>query len=128
MISDGSPGTGHSLLGQLEQADRQLRRYQAISKDTTGTAQSSDGLIEATVGLYGDVRELVVDPRIYRSPDAAALADTLRDVLNEAVGKAQQAAAGELSSLFPHGLDDPSDLAFQPLHAEVRNARLGGRS
>jgi len=128
MISDGAPAAGNSLLGQLEQADRKLRRYQSISKDTTGTAQSSDGLIDVTVGLYGDVRELVIDPRVYRSPDASALADALREVINEAVDNAQQTAAGELASLFPNGLDDPSGLAFEPFHAEVRSARLGERS
>jgi DNA-binding protein YbaB len=122
---DEGPG-GQSLLGQLEAADRRLREYRSVSKDTAGTAQSEDGLIEATVGLYGEVRELVLDPRIYRTADATALAESVRAVINAAVADAQATAAGQLSTLFPGGLSDPSDLAFEPLNAELRRHRRGG--
>ena len=126
MRSRDEGGAGQSLLGQLEAADRRLREYRSVSQDTTGTAQSDDGLIEATVGLYGEVRELVLDPRIYRAADATALAESVRDVINAAVADAQATAAGRLSSLFPGGLSDPSDLAFEPLNAVLRKPRRGG--
>ncbi|GAB3813046.1 YbaB/EbfC family nucleoid-associated protein [Kribbella italica] len=128
MVSRDDRTAGQSLLGQLEEADRKLREYRSISNDTEGTAQSPDGLIEATVGLYGEVRELVLDPRIYRTVDATALAEAVRDVINKAVGEAQATAAGQLSSLLPGGLSEPSDLAFAPLDAELRKARRGGLS
>jgi DNA-binding protein YbaB len=126
MRSRDEGGAGQSLLGQLESADRRLREYRSVSQDTTGTAQSDDGLIEATVGLYGEVRELVLDPRIYRSADATALAESVRDVINAAVADAQATAAGQLSSLFPGGLSDPADLALEPINAELRRHRRGG--
>jgi hypothetical protein len=30
------PGTAYSLQGQLEQADREVRRFRSLSEDTTG--------------------------------------------------------------------------------------------
>ncbi|MEV6283160.1 YbaB/EbfC family nucleoid-associated protein [Kribbella sp. NPDC051770] len=126
MRAQDDTGAGQSLLGQLEAADRRFREYRSVSQDTTGTAHSDDGLIEATVGLYGEVREIVLDPRIYRAADATALAESLRDVINAAVADAQATAAGRLSALFPGGLDDPADLAFEPLNAELRKHRRGG--
>ncbi|WP_328333242.1 YbaB/EbfC family nucleoid-associated protein [Kribbella sp. NBC_00382] len=122
------PGTAYSLEGQLEQADREVRRFRSLSEDTTGSAQSPDGLIEATVGMYGDVRELVIDPRVYRNPDAEALAGQIRDVINEAGQDAQQTAAGQLPALFPGGTDDPGGLAFEPFLAAITEARKAGRS
>jgi DNA-binding protein YbaB len=121
-------GTAYSLQGQLEQADREVRRFRSLSEDTTGSAQSPDGLIEATVGMYGDVRDLVIDPRVYRNPDAKALAGQIRDVINEAGQDAQQVAAGQLSSLFPRGTDDPAELAFEPFLAAITEARKAARS
>ncbi|MEV8378401.1 YbaB/EbfC family nucleoid-associated protein [Kribbella sp. NPDC056861] len=128
MVSrDQVPGTAYSLLGQLDEADREIRRFRALSDDTTGTAQSPDGLVEATVGLYGEVRELVLDPRVYRSPDAEALAGRIRDVINEAVQDAQKSAAEQLPALFPAGSDDPSALAFEPFLTAITDARKAGR-
>ncbi|MFF1817242.1 YbaB/EbfC family nucleoid-associated protein [Kribbella sp. NPDC058245] len=117
-----------SLLGQLEQADREIRRFRDLSEDTTGTAQSPDGLIEATVGMYGDVRELILDPRILRTPNVAALAEQLRQVLNDAGWEAQQAAAKQLPDLFPRGTDDPAELAYEPFLAQIAKTRRGTRT
>jgi DNA-binding protein YbaB len=125
--AEQTPTTGFSLLGQLEEADRQLRRFRSASEDTTGTAQSADGLVEATVGLYGEIRELVLDPRVYRDPDADVLAGQIRDVVNDAVRDAQKAAVAQLSSLLPPGTEDPADLAFEPFLTEIANARKAGR-
>jgi DNA-binding protein YbaB len=125
---DQVPGTAYSLLGQLEQADREVRRFRSLSEDTTGSAQSPDGMVEATVGLYGEVRELLLDPRIFRTPDAEALAGQIREVINEAAENAQQAAAGQLLSLFPRGTDDPAELAFEPFLAAITTARKADRS
>jgi DNA-binding protein YbaB len=125
---DPRPGTAYSLQGQLEEADREVRRFRSLSDDTTGTAQSADGLVEVTVGLYGVIRELRLDPRVYRNPDAEALAGRLRDVINAANEDAQRSAAAQLSSLFPRGTDDPADLAFEPFLAAISNARKADHS
>ncbi|WBQ08437.1 YbaB/EbfC family nucleoid-associated protein [Kribbella sp. CA-293567] len=122
MMSGGDFPGGQLWATELEHAGRQLRRYQAMSAETTGSAESDDGLITVTVGLYGDVRELTLDPRIYRDADAGALGERLRDVLNEAAREAQQAAVRQLSALFPDGTGDPSEIAFGPMLAEISKA------
>ncbi|TWD81326.1 DNA-binding protein YbaB [Kribbella amoyensis] len=125
--TDPAAGEALSLLGQLDVTEREVRRLRSMNEDTTGTAQSPDGLIEATVGMYGEVRELVLDPRIFRNPDAEALADQLRDVLNEAVREAQTSAARQLSTLLPNGIDGPAGLAFEPLLEELTRTRKAAR-
>jgi DNA-binding protein YbaB len=123
MTSGGDYPGGQLWATELEEAGRQLRHYQAMSTETTGSAESADGLIAVTVGLYGDVRELTLDPRIYREADSAALAERIRTVLNEAAEAAQQNAVRELSVLFPDGTADPSEIAFGPMLSEIDKAR-----
>lgn len=45
------------------------------------TMDSSDGLVTATVGGRGEVIDLELDPRIYQSPNAEALAKTIVDTI-----------------------------------------------
>lgn len=115
-----------SLLGQLEESERQVRRLRAISEQTTGTAASPDGLIEATVGMHGEVRDFVLDPRVFRTVDADALADQIRQVINEALEDAQKSAARELAPLLPSGAGVPQ--TYEPFLAQLVEGRKGGRS
>lgn len=41
------------------------------------TADSDDGLITVTVNARGDLVDLVLNPRVYRTPDSRALAETI---------------------------------------------------
>lgn len=54
----------------------------------TGTAKSPDGFVTATVGPRGQVVKLVIDPRIYRKPDATKLAATITETLRKATQEA----------------------------------------
>lgn len=69
---------------------------------------SADGLVTATVDMRGRLLELRLDPRIYRIPDADALADSIVRQTAEATERA--AAAGE--SLLRDLLPRSGDLAF----------------
>ncbi|MFC9687723.1 YbaB/EbfC family nucleoid-associated protein [Kribbella sp. NPDC056951] len=118
-------------LGQLEDLERETRRVQNSVAGTTGFGESSDGLIEATVGVYGELAELVIDPLIYRFPDAEALAEEIRGAVNRAREEAQQKVRMELADYLPPHLSaepmDPADLAFGPLLGLLRPDRNGGR-
>ncbi|MEV4475602.1 YbaB/EbfC family nucleoid-associated protein [Nonomuraea salmonea] len=54
------------------------------------TETSRDGLVSVTVGPRGDLIRLDLDPRIYRRPDARALADTIAETAHRAAAAAQE--------------------------------------
>ncbi|MFG1694886.1 YbaB/EbfC family nucleoid-associated protein [Nonomuraea sp. NPDC049309] len=62
----------------------------AKAKAVQVTETSSDGLVSVTVGPRGDLIRLDLDPRIYRRPDARALADTIAATARKAAEAAQQ--------------------------------------
>lgn len=87
-------------------------------------ACSPDGFIRVTVGARGDLRDLRLDPRALRQPDAAALA---RSVLRTAADAAARAAtgAGELARpLTNRRPGEPVDAMVDPLLAHF-DRRLG---
>ncbi|WP_327639659.1 YbaB/EbfC family nucleoid-associated protein [Kribbella sp. NBC_00482] len=119
---DAETGSAQGKLSQLEDLNRETRRIRTTMEGATGTAESSDGLVEATVGVYGELVDLVLDARIYRMPDADVLAEQIRAVINDAHSKAQDAVRTKLTDLFPMNLDSPEDFAFEPF------LRMAGRS
>ncbi|AXB43230.1 YbaB/EbfC family nucleoid-associated protein [Amycolatopsis albispora] len=54
------------------------------------TADSPDGLVSATVAGRGELSEMHLDPRIYRSPDSKALAQSIVDTIRDAVAQSQE--------------------------------------
>lgn len=53
--------------------------------EITGTAWSDDRLIKAVVGPRGQLIELEIDPRIYRTPNSKALSATIMSTVRAAV-------------------------------------------
>ncbi|ONI67114.1 hypothetical protein BWI15_28515 [Kribbella sp. ALI-6-A] len=89
------------------------------------TADSDDGLVSATVGGRGELLDLVLDPRIYRSTDSTALAETILGTVRDAVELAADEAF-ELTRdvLSAKATRDRADLAFDPLLEQLDR---GGR-
>lgn len=58
--------------------------------DIEVTADSPDGLISATVVGRGELSELRLDPRIYRTADSKALAKSIVDTIGAAVEMAEE--------------------------------------
>jgi hypothetical protein len=80
------------------------------------TADSDDGLVRVTVGGRGEVIDLELDPRIYRTTDSGALAGTIL----EAIRQAGELAADEAfvltrEVLSPKATRADADLAFDPV-------------
>ncbi|NUO57597.1 MAG: YbaB/EbfC family nucleoid-associated protein [Hamadaea sp.] len=67
-------------LGDLQE------RVQAVEV----TAESRDGLVRATVGSDGRLRDLVLDARIYHSADSARLARTIVETTDVAAREARE--------------------------------------
>ena len=58
--------------------------------DIEATADSPDGLVSATVVGRGELSELYLDPRIYRTTDSKALASSIMDTIRDAVGQSRR--------------------------------------
>ncbi|WP_157253482.1 YbaB/EbfC family nucleoid-associated protein [Nonomuraea typhae] len=65
------------------------------------TEQSRDGLVTVTVDARGELVGLEIDPRVYRDPDARALADTIAGTLARATEKAREQIVDVFAHLIP---------------------------
>lgn len=82
----------------------------------TAHATSPDGMVEATAGVFGDLRELRLDPRQQRTRDTIALAETIMATVRAAGEAAARKAFAGVSSHFPPGTrPEKADLLFVPL-------------
>lgn len=80
------------LVEQGPELARQARAVQA-----TGT--SPDGLVSVTVGPQGRVVRLELDPRIYRTQDARALAGLITETIEHAVWTAEDQVVALMSGV-----------------------------
>ena len=82
----------------------------------TAHAVSPDGMVEATVGAFGDLRELRLDPLHQRTRDTVALAATIMATVRAAGEAAARTAFAGVASHFPPGTrPEKADLLFVPL-------------
>lgn len=98
--------------GQYEKLRANLESLQQSLEGAVETAHSSDGLVAATIGARGELTELVLDPRIYRTTDATALATTITETIHAATDavttRMMQLAEPLLSDgAFSYGGDSP---------------------
>lgn len=96
-----------------------LRAHRHLSVLTV-TAESADGLVEATVGPHGDLRSLRLDPRVHRVRES--LADTIKHTVHTAAEIASREAFTSLSVLLPNADPDTVDLAFDPVLHQLDRA------
>jgi DNA-binding protein YbaB len=89
------------LQQRFEQLQQEGPKLQSRARALQVTEKSRDGLISATVGARGELIRLDIDPRIYRRPDARALADAITDTVKKAGAKAQQEVVELFSALIP---------------------------
>jgi len=117
------PHAGHrQLAGDIRSTQRRMAEIRA-------TADSGDGLISVTVGGAGELLELWLDPRIYRTTDSAALARDITGTIHRAVERAEEEGIAIVASLLPaDATPGTTDLRFDPLLHELdRRTRGGGR-
>jgi DNA-binding protein YbaB len=67
------------------------------------SAHSEDGYVRATVGPRGQLVELKLDPRVYRDPDAEALARKITKTVQQATERASEQVQQMVSGYLPAG-------------------------
>jgi DNA-binding protein YbaB len=109
----------------LEALERDARELQRALQDARGVADAADGLVQATVSGRGELIELVLDPRIYRTQDSEALAADITAAIREAAGQAQEEVLAKARRLLLSPGQDPAtvDPEFDPLLDHLRRAR-----
>jgi DNA-binding protein YbaB len=120
------------LTGRLAEYARIAEQVRAIRDgidDIRGTAYSDDGLITAVVGGRNELRELELDPRIYRERNANELAARIVETVRAAAAEAERETAKIAEKLVPpNKRGDDFDPMFDPvLHRLGDRALLKGR-
>lgn len=120
----GSVDPGAYTAG-LEALERDARELQRALQDARGVADAADGLVQATVSGRGELIELVLDPRIYRTQDSVALAADITAAIREAAGQAQEEVLAKARRLLLSSGQDPAtvDPEFDPFLDHLRRAR-----
>lgn len=102
---DGLVHQVQHMLGSVEQAQAELR-------DMRVTVSSPDRLVTVEVGASGKVVDLTLDPRIYRTSDSAALAATIKALIEQAQDQAEQKEAAIRRKVLPEAEQTGSAVGF----------------
>lgn len=104
------------ILAEYEQLAEDVRVLRRTIEATRETADSADGTVAATVDGHGVLVELWLDPRIYRSPDSAALAATITDTIRQAVRQAEERVFAAAAKFLPDDATfETTDVRLDPL-------------
>lgn len=98
-----------------------LQAGRRAASEVRGRAESGDGLIAVTVDGDGGLVSLELDPRIYRTPDASALAETITKTFGSAVEDAtRRAFAVVRKTMLPDADEATVDLVIGPVLEQIR--------
>jgi DNA-binding protein YbaB len=111
------------MIDDLTSLAEELGAAQRAAAEVRGRAESDDGLVSVVVDGEGNLAELDLDPRIYRSPDSAALADSIRQTIGRALEDATRQAFAVVRKVLPEA--EQGELPIEPVLAEIRK-RSGG--
>lgn len=90
-----------SLRGQFEKLVDEGPRMAREAREVSITESSADGLVKVTVDPRGSLLALDLDPRIYRRPDARALAESIIETIRAATEVAQERVLDIFEQVIP---------------------------
>jgi len=107
-----------------EQLRKDLLSLQKSMEEITETAYSPDRLVAATVGAQGQLKKLTLDPRIYRTTDANALAATITKTIQDAIDAITAKMMELAEPMLPPGarLDENSGLELDSFLEQLPTA------
>lgn len=78
------------LQGLMDELDRTLEKLPDTQRQLmslSAVAWSADGMVKAEVGPRGQLIDVEIDPRVFRTPDAHALKSSIMDAVTAAIRK-----------------------------------------
>jgi DNA-binding protein YbaB len=102
------------MVGDLRRSVDRMGSMQRQLMQVTGRAWSEDRMVKAVVGPRGQLIELEIDPRVYRTPNSKALAATIVATVHAAVENVLRDSAEILDANIPRdaglglGADSPA--------------------
>jgi len=95
------------MLEQYRDVRDNLGRMQREMAEQTATAESSDGLVKATVDFRGSLLKLDINPRMLRSVDSSSLSETIV----RTVKRASAGVAGKVRAVVGPNVPDAAGLS-----------------
>ncbi|GAA4728298.1 YbaB/EbfC family nucleoid-associated protein [Phytohabitans rumicis] len=89
------------VIDQLQHSLESAAQTRQQVMEVTGTAWSDDKLIKAVVGPRGQLIELEIDPRVYRTPNSKALSATILSTVRAAVEDANKKTREIVDKIMP---------------------------
>ncbi|MGE9267902.1 MAG: YbaB/EbfC family nucleoid-associated protein [Verrucomicrobiales bacterium] len=86
----------NKLLQQAQSMQANMQAAQEKLADTEIEASGANGKIKATANGTGELTALEIDPSLFDPEDAEFLTDLILKTVQEALGKAKEAAADEM--------------------------------
>ena len=93
------PPNLNKMLQQAQEMMAQQQEAQAALKEERVEASAGGGMVTAVVNGKLNVVKLTIDPQVVSAGDHEMLEDLVRAAVNEAIRKAQQLMADEMSKV-----------------------------
>lgn len=93
--------TLYTMVDDLKRAVGTLGETQQKMMRISGVGWSADRLIKATVGARGQLTDLEIDPRVFRNPDSARLAESILAATRAAVDDANAQSLAIVDATVP---------------------------
>ena len=100
-LAAGRRAQVETLRADFERLAARAPAIHAEARQVEVTRESWDGLVAATVGAQGELVALDIDPRVYRHPDARALADTIVETVQAATAAVRDRVVELFAPLVP---------------------------
>ncbi|MET9342335.1 YbaB/EbfC family nucleoid-associated protein [Nonomuraea sp. NPDC003804] len=92
------------LAGEINQQMARIREAYGELSDLEHTARSADGLVSVTVGRHGQMLDLELNPRVYRTLSPSQLADAIMHEVDKATAAVSEQSKELLEPLMPESV------------------------
>lgn len=97
-------GVLRSMVDDLQRARENMGESQRKMMAVRGEARSKDRLVRVVVGPRGQLVDLELDPRVFRTPDSKALAAVIMNTVRDAIEDSQRQIRDIRDDLLPKDL------------------------